>query len=103
MPTLEDFMDSLTHEQYKLVQMGTIKSTKDKSLATSILNQAKGKNKSKYLKQHEKKKAKYSKQQEKKNQEKLKSSDGGLNPSKDKEKKKKEKRKSTYCHKVWNI
>ena len=34
-----------------LAQMGTIKSTKDKSLAVGVLNQAKGKNKSKDLKQ----------------------------------------------------
>ena len=38
-----------------------------------------------------------------KQQEKTKSSDGVLNPSKDKEKKKQEKKKCTYCHKGWNL
>ena len=63
--------------------MGTIKSTKDQSLAVVVFNPSKGNKKSKYLKHQEKKK-----------QEKLKYSIGGLNPSKDKEKKKKEKKNS---------
>ena len=75
-------MDSLTREQEKLVQMGTIKSTKDQSLSTGFLNQPKCKKKSKYLKQQEKKK-----------QENPKSLDGGLDPNKDREKKKQEKTK----------
>ena len=44
-------MESMTHEQDKLVQMGTIKSTKDQALIVGVLNQAKGKKKSKHLKQ----------------------------------------------------
>ena len=84
-------MDSLTHEQDKLVQMGTIKSTKDKSIVASVLNQAKGKNKSKD-----------SKQQEKKKKENPNSSKGSSNPRKDKEKKKQEKKKFTYCHKGYH-
>ena len=51
MSTLADFMESLTQEQDKLVQMGTIKSTKDQDLATGVSNQVKGKNKFKDLKQ----------------------------------------------------
>ena len=58
-------MESLNQEQEKLVQMGTIKSTKDQYLVGGFYNQAKGK-----------KKAKYSKQQEKKKQEKPKYFDG---------------------------
>ena len=73
MPTLEDFMESLTREQDKLVQMGTIKSTKDQALVAGVSNQTKGK-----------KKAKDSKQQEKKKQDKPKYSDGGLKHSEDK-------------------
>ena len=53
--------------------MGTIKYTKDESLATGVSNQYKGKKKAKDLKQQEKKK-----------QENPKSSDGGSNPSNDK-------------------
>ena len=83
-------MEYFIQEQDKLVQMGTIKSTKDQALATRVLIPAKGK-----------KKAKDSKQQEKKKQEKPKSSDGGSNPSKDKGKKQ-EKKKCMYCHKGWN-
>ena len=55
-PTLADFMESLIHEWEKLVQMGTIKSTKDQFLATGVSNQAKGNSKSKDSKQQEKKK-----------------------------------------------
>ena len=36
MPPLEDFMEYLTREKDKLVQMGTIKSTKDQSLAAGV-------------------------------------------------------------------
>ena len=82
MPSLEYFMESLTQEQDKLVQMGTIKSTKDQALAAGVSNQAKGKNKTKD-----------SKQQEKKKLEKPKYSYGGSNTSKEKEKKKQEKTK----------
>ena len=92
MPALTKFMESLTHEQYKLVKMGTIKFTKDQALSIGVSNQSRGNNK-----------AKDSKQQEKKKQDKPKYSDGGANPIKDKEKKKKEKKKCTYCHKGWNI
>ena len=80
-------MDSLNHEQEKLVQMGSIKSTKDQALAAGFSNQGKGKKKPNDWKQQEKKKCK--------------SSDGGLNPSMDKGKKQ-EKTKCTYCHKGWN-
>ena len=55
MPSLADFMESLTQEQDKLVQMGTIKSTKDQSLVAGVSNQAKGKKKAKDSKQQEKK------------------------------------------------
>ena len=34
MPSLADFMESLTQEQDKLVMMGTIKPSKDQDLAT---------------------------------------------------------------------
>ena len=91
MPSLEEFMESLTQEQEKLVKMGTIKSTKDQALISGASNKAKFKKKSTYLKQQEKKK-----------QGNPKSSNGCLNTSKDKEKKKQEKKKCTYCHKGWN-
>ena len=55
MPSLVDFMESLTQEQDKLVQMGTIKYTKDQYLATSVSNQAKCKNKVNYLSNKERK------------------------------------------------
>ena len=84
-------MESLTQEQDKLVQMCTIKSTKDQALTAGVSNPAKGK-----------KKARDSKQQEKKKQEKPKSLDGVSNPTKEKEKKKQEKTKCTYCHKGWH-
>ena len=45
MPSLASFMESLTQEQDKLVQMGTIKSRKDQDLATGVSNPSKGKNK----------------------------------------------------------
>ena len=77
---MEDFMESLTQDKYTLVKMGTIKSSKDKSLATGVLNPVKGK-----------KKARDSKQQEKKKQEKPKSSYGISNPTKNKDTKKQEK------------
>ena len=69
-------MKSLTQEQDKLVQMGTIKSTKDQDLIAGVLNQGNGKKNPKDLKQQEKKK-----------QENPKSSNGGSNPIKDKGKK----------------
>ena len=50
MPLLENFMESLIQEQDKLVEMGTIKSTKDQKISTSVLNQSKYKNKSKVSK-----------------------------------------------------
>ena len=40
-PTLEDFMESWNHEKDKLVQMGTIKYTKDQSLTAGVSNQGK--------------------------------------------------------------
>ena len=55
MPILEVFMESLTQEQDKLVQLGTIKYTKDHALVVGVLNQSKGNNKSKDSKQQEKK------------------------------------------------
>ena len=69
-----------------MVLKGTIKSTKDKYLATGVLNQEKGKKKTKNSKQ----------------QEKPKSSDGGSNTSKDKGKKQ-ENMKYTYSHKGFNL
>ena len=57
--------------------MGTINPTKYQSLSVVDSNKSKGKNKLKYLKQHKKKKDK----------EKLKYSDGGSIPSKEKGKK----------------
>ena len=74
MPTLASFMESLTQEQDKLVQMRTIKS-KYKALAMGVLNASKGKQKEKNSKQLEKRK-----------HDKTKSIDGGSNPPKDKDK-----------------
>ena len=51
-------MESLTHEKDKLVQIGTIKSTKDQALAAGVLNQGNGKKNPKDSKQQEKKKPK---------------------------------------------
>ena len=52
---MEDFMDSLTQEQDKLVKMGIIKYTKDQALAAVVLNQGNGKKNSKDSKQKENK------------------------------------------------
>ena len=49
-------MESLTQEKDKLVQMGTIKSTKDQALAAGVSNPTKGKKKARDSKQQEKKK-----------------------------------------------
>ena len=67
-------MKSLTQEQDKIFQMGTIK-TKDQALAVGVLNSSKGNPKPKNLKLPEKKKPKEPK-----------SSDGGLNPPREKDK-----------------
>ena len=48
-------MDYLTQEQDKLVQMGTMKSTKDQALSIGVSNQSKGKKKSKDSNQQENK------------------------------------------------
>ena len=56
MPSLVDFMESPTQDQKKLVQMGTIKSSKDQALSTKISNPSKGKKKAKDSKQQDKKK-----------------------------------------------
>ena len=53
-------MESLIQEQDKLVQMGTIKSTKDQDLVAVVSNQSKGKNKSKDSKQQRVKEKKHS-------------------------------------------
>ena len=45
-------MESLTQEKDKLVQMGTIKPTKDQALSAGVSNQSQGKKK--YLNQREK-------------------------------------------------
>ena len=82
MTNLENFMETLTQEEYKIVQMGTIK-TKDQALRVWFSKYSMGKLKSKTSKLPEKKK----------NQEKPKSNDASLNPSKEKEKKGKEKGK----------
>ena len=84
-------MESLTQEQEKLVQMGTI-NTKDQALEVGVSNSSKGNPKSKNSKLPEKKK----------NPEKPKSSDASSNPSKEKEKKGQEKAKCTYFHKGWH-
>ena len=68
-------MDSLTQDQDKLVQMGTIKA-KDQALFMGVLNASKGNSK-----------AKNSKLPKKNKPEKPKSSDGGSNPPKEKDKK----------------
>ena len=91
MPSLVDFMESLTQEKDKIVQMGTIKSSKDQALVEGVSNPSKGKNKDKD-----------SRKQDKKKQNRPKSSNGGSNPCKDKGKKKEENTKCTYCHKGWN-
>ena len=75
MPSLASFMESLTQEQDKLVQMGTIKA-KYQSLAMGFSNASKGKHKANNLKLQEKRKL-----------EKPKSNDGGSNPPKEKENK----------------
>ena len=82
MPSLASFMEYLTQDQDKLVQMGTIKARKDQALTIGVSNASKGK-----------KKSKDSKHPNKKKQDTPKSSDGGLNPCKDKDKKGKEKTK----------
>ena len=64
---------------------------KDQALAVGFLNSSKGKPKPKNSKLPKKKKL-----------EKPKSSDGCLNPSKEKDKKGKEKAKCTYSQKRWN-
>ena len=84
-------MESLTQEQDKLVQMGSIK-TKDKALSVGVSNLAKGKPNSKNWKLSDKKKS-----------EKPKSSEGATNPPKEKEKKGKEKAKCSYFHKGWHL
>ena len=53
-------MESLNKEQDKLVQIGTIKSTKDQSLAAGVSNQSKGNDKSKDSKQQRVKEKKHS-------------------------------------------
>ena len=50
-PALADFMESLTQDQDKLVQIGTIKSTKDQALVVGVSNQSKRKKKLKDFKQ----------------------------------------------------
>ena len=56
MPSLDDFMESLTQEKDKLVQIGTIKSSKDQALFARVSNPSKGKKKLKDSKHQEKKK-----------------------------------------------
>ena len=47
MPKLVEFMESLTHEQDKLVMMGTIKPSKDQDFVAGFFRvDSKGKNKS---------------------------------------------------------
>ena len=64
-------MESLTQEQDKIVQMGTIKASKGKALAMGVSNASKGKKKARYLKQSDKRKP-----------NRPKTTDGGLNPPK---------------------
>ena len=54
MPALADFMKSLTQEQDKLIQMGTIIKSKDQALFAGVSNQSQSKKKD--LKQKEKEK-----------------------------------------------
>ena len=56
---LADFKESLDQEKEKLVQMGTIKSTKDQSLSSGVSNQFKRKKKGKDLKQQREKEKKH--------------------------------------------
>ena len=49
--SLAEFIESLTQEKDKLVQMGTIKSSKDQALDVGVSNPSKGKKKSIYSKQ----------------------------------------------------
>ena len=56
MPSLADFMESLTQEKDKLVKMGTIKTRKDQDFPAGFSNSSKGKQKSKSSKQPKKKK-----------------------------------------------
>ena len=51
MPSLTDFMESLTREEDKMVQMGAIKPTKDQYLAIGDSKYAKEKKNIKYTKQ----------------------------------------------------
>ena len=60
MLALVDLMESLTEEKDKLVKKGTIKSTKDQSLAAGMSNQSKGKKKANDLKQQREKEKKHS-------------------------------------------
>ena len=60
MPPLADFMESLTQEQDKLVQMGTIKSSKHQPFSVGVSNQAKWNKKDKDSKQQRVKEKKHS-------------------------------------------
>ena len=45
MPSLVDFMESLTQEKDKLVHMGTIKSSKYQDIVAGVFNPSNGNNK----------------------------------------------------------
>ena len=63
MPSLTDFMESLTQEQDKLVMMGTIKPSKDQDLVAGDLR-VDSKSKKKANKPHEKKRDRNKSQEE---------------------------------------
>ena len=92
MPKLVDFMESLTHKQDKLVMMGTIKPSKDKTLVTRDSRvDSKGKKKDK---KPPKKKRDKSKSQE---------DPSGSKKNFQKKKNKGEMRKCAYCSKGYHL
>ena len=92
MPSLVDFMESLTQEQDKLVMMGTIKPSKDQALVSGYLRaDSKRKNKAKNPpeKKRDKNKSPKEPQGSKKNNQKKKKNKGEM-------------RKYAYCSKGYH-
>ena len=88
MPSLVDFMESLTQEQDKLVMMGTIKPSKDQALVAGYSRvDSKGKNKTKKPPEQKRDKNKSPKEPQ------------GSKKNPKKKKNKGEMRKCTYCSK----
>src|SRR5229473_2231576 len=88
MPSLADFMESLTQEQDKLVMMGTIKPSKDQALVAGDLRvDSKSKNKSKNPPEQKRDKNKSPKEPQ------------GSKKNYQKKKNKGEMRKCAYCSK----